>query len=481
VEVSASSPLDATNDSLFESFTPAAKPPMTELAAPVQSPKAEPEPEAGQEPQVTTPRQPPAALALAPENPTSPTSPTTTDFFHTPPSTAVPEVSMSPAEHAAHAATRPSVPGGFPGDDLMSQVHEKDVDDSDSSDEDDMPLSAIAGKGKQPAAFDDAFGEKATTPKATETPATAGLFGGSVFDEAFKPAQPVAEPAVSSGIGSFSNSAFDDAFKPTEPPKAETNGVNAFDEAMGKLPESAKPDNTSFSFDTTFDDNFDFGSAAPVPAQQPATNALSSQTNGFDNALAPAPAAALVQAPPLTHTFSFDDAFGASQPTAQPAHAAPAANGNGSADNSFSFDDAFGAVPSSPAAKSGSQASAPVMPTSPLRASSTMSGSTTSFPRAGSPPSRGASPPPRHQSPRPRPSTGSMHSSHEKEAPKPEKTRNSRLSVRVTPITRTHAHMLTASPPADPAALREEEEGRGGAAAAGRVRIVAPVTAARGA
>jgi epidermal growth factor receptor substrate 15 len=343
---------------------------------------------------------------------------------------------QSPAEVAAQAASRNTVPGGFPGDDFMGAVEEKEADESDSSDEDDIPLASIADKRKSkeiepvPApqavngttfsAFDDAFGEKATTPKA-------------------EPAQLPAVPDTS---------AFDDAFAdpPGQSASAPVNGASAFDEAMGTLP--SKPANGSaapFSFDNAFEDSFDFGTSGAATGQPaPAAAApFAPALDGFGGAFTPTPAPsapATAVPPPTERTFSFDDAFGTND------NAAPAATGEHPDGNDISFDDAFGVTPASPVnnpdttvsskASAVSQFQAPPgappgsLPNSPMRGSSVAS-----FPtRSASPPSRGASPPPRHQSPRPRASTASSKDgSHEKhDGPaKPEKTSKSRLSVSV--------------------------------------------------
>jgi epidermal growth factor receptor substrate 15 len=429
--------------------------PQSDLLAPTASAHFEGDP--APEIQATTPRAAPAELSLG-TGPMTPHSPANTDFFQTPPSTAAqsehvhsPERSMAPAELAAQAASREprSVPGGFPGhEDIMSPVQEKEVDESDSEDEaDDVPLATLTAKGKAkdldspdnvalppqqaslpiredaPSSFDDAFGDGVATPKMAATPAAIPSSNGvDAFHNAFSPAH---VPPIS----------------PVAHSKTPLNGLNEFDEAMSKLT-GQQTDTTALSFDTTFDDDFDFGAATePSASAAPVTNAtksLPAQTqamppgsnaNGFDDiftsSAAPGPPGLPVASaqPP----FSFDDAFSSS---------AQAPDTTAASGVTSSFEDAFGFTPAAPTNQTGtasskmsaiSQFQPPpgphpkiATPSSPIRGSSS-----SSMTRSASPPSRTTSPPPRHQSPRPRASdsTSSIHEKPEKEK------KNSRLSV----------------------------------------------------
>jgi epidermal growth factor receptor substrate 15 len=487
------------------------------------------------EPQAATPRAAPAELSVATEA-VSPHSPTNTDFFQTPPSTAVPSVhtqspkhSMAPAEIAAEAASRGeprSIPGGFPGhEDSMSPLQEKVIDESDSEDEDEddeVPLAALAdkGKGKRPteevapaaepispsaqeisaSTFDDAFGDGAATPKvATPRVSTANappVPSLSAFDNAFESVAAAAPPVASTNV--FGN-AFEPApvAAPVEQPKAApVNGLNEFDEAMGKIGGQTTGTSAPFSFDTAFDDNFDFSSATDGgAASHPAAEAVKAPqatpapaTNGFNGVLAapvsaaaPIPAAAPVSAappglPPVSQqSFSFDDVFSSSVAAPQ---APPAA-----LQHTPSFDDAFGFTPASPTGDQAAPASSKMSaisqfqappgqhpsiatPSSPIRGSSA-----SSMTRSPSPPSRTTSPPPRHQSPRPRASesTSSIHEKPEKDK------KSSRLSVSV--VVTECRHELITRQRLDPPALWQEEEGQGPADAVG----VHPRAAGRGA
>ncbi|KIY64907.1 hypothetical protein CYLTODRAFT_380256 [Cylindrobasidium torrendii FP15055 ss-10] len=324
------------------------------------------------------------------------------------------------------------VPGHFPegSTDLTHQLKELEVDDSDSSDdeEDNKPLSQVAAEAKSNGnghsqsqsgdaggkSFDDIFGAPEGKGKEPEQAPSTNAFGSSPFGTA------TSSPFAASP-------APDTASTPVA-------GVNAFDEAMGMIPaqSTGAPAATAptFSFDDAFDDNFDFGSA-PAPAAAPATNGDTSKSNdGFDS-LFTSPA-------PKTNG-------GSVSPAASPASAiAPASSAPGP-----SFDDVFSGFDTPPHSQvhglGSTLNSEPAPPSQP----STMSHGTTqsqsstfsqaqlsqqssppaqAFPAVSPPRSTTASPPPRVSSPtppaRPRPSTGSS----DKLAPQ---QRHSKLSFQI--------------------------------------------------
>ncbi|KAI0320509.1 hypothetical protein OF83DRAFT_577050 [Amylostereum chailletii] len=364
--------------------------------------------------------------------------------------------------------------------DLGSRLQELDIDESDSSDdeEDNAPLATLVPKPAEKAAEE--------APVAASVPVQ-GTPPSISFDDAFGQTDPVAPftappPTQGSSSAFSSSSPFDTAPTTT----TEEAGKNAFDEAMGNMPGSGPTAEPTFTFDSAFDDNFDFGTAATTTATSPfpvGTNpsSLTSATtnaspfppapstngnarvstfiphaNGFDSAFTPngathpATTSPTAQPPGLTQQetpFSFDDVFGGSAPAAAPAPFAQASQPAPPAQEShgISFDDAFGGVgPSQALALGGSafgstssrSSAAPVaqvdsapFPTSPPR------GPTSPVRSSFSPPPREATtPPPRVSSPRLRSSTGSSRDSHHEGGLKPEKTkepRHSKLSIRL--------------------------------------------------
>ena len=462
-------------------------------------------------------------------SPTDIMSPTDTEMFHTPPTSAtVPVPATAPSISAAlteassePTAAPPEPPAAAPSvfddpttattsestaahkstetqedTDLSHQLKELEVDESDSdseSEEENEPLARVKERlsgealhtesAAQPptaqtiSAFDDSFGisvpaQEATksatsTPVRSQTPVVAPSAPTNAFDEAFAP------PAVAQSSEPFA--------APVEIPlKAEplingnhdgTPGVNDFDEAMSKLGASTSTSGgpsqfSDFSFDTAFDDNFDFAAASAATSQPSVPNgngvvvpatAPASAGNAFDNAFlsqsnsafppvgaSPAPTPAVSTASPFgqptaqeTRPFSFDDAFGAGSSATQPQP--NESSSNGSAINAISFDDAFGghslsldtsfASATSQMSNAPPQAKGPTpfpLTTSPPQSPTGPSSSAADPRRSASPgPPRHQSPPPRHSSPKPlgRPSTAG---SEKEKAPT---TRHSKLSV----------------------------------------------------
>ncbi|KII88893.1 hypothetical protein PLICRDRAFT_40530 [Plicaturopsis crispa FD-325 SS-3] len=438
------------------------------------------------------------------------------EFYSTPPTTAVdgPDRGASP-EHLRSIDETTSqfpavdvdgtghVPGHFQEDtptteetDLGAQLKDLDVDESDSdSDDDDEPLAErraslnTNGKGPEtktatpavdstpavaPTSFDDAFGSVASQPTSGATTAASSLAQANSF----------------SAPSPFDIPATNGAKPPTEGSAAPTaGGVNDFDEAMGMIPQ--KGDTTApadFSFDSAFDDNFDFASAqtafTPAPASNP-SSAFPPPPNGASSAFPPPPTSNGKVDSPLTSAkndgfdsifgngdskpapppaaseqpISFDDAF-ASSSSAVPAPSATSPP----QDHGISFDDAFGGfgAGASDALKldgnfgsvsskaSGAPESAEAMKPFPVPSSPTSqrNGNGPASPRfdsirSASPIPREMSPPPRVSSPKGRPSTASSgKESHDKGKEPPH--RSSKLSIRL-PFGRKKKH--SADPP----------------------------------
>ncbi|KAH9829148.1 uncharacterized protein C8Q71DRAFT_791377 [Rhodofomes roseus] len=381
--------------------------------------------------------------------------------------------------------------------DLAHQLKELDVEesDSDSESEEEEPLANIKARlsGDVPhvggiaesstsqtiSAFDDSFGisapaqevrsasppkPDAATPVRSQTPVVAPATPVNAFDEVFAP------PAVAQPSEPFAAPV---PIPTTTEPK--TNGdahgtpdVNDFDEAMGKLGASMSsiggPSQFSeFSFDSAFEDNFDFAAAsaatpaapnangnavpaaAPVPANNTFDNVFMSQPSsafppvGAPQAQAPAATGSSPfdqPAPQEGRPFSFDDAFSSGPSAPQPNQSGT----NGNAVTPISFDDAFGGQSSalaldasfgtttSGASAAPSQSKGPTpFPTASPPQSPTGTSSTGFGPRRSTSPPRHQSPPPRHSSPKPmaRPSTAG---SEKEKAPT---TRHSKLSIRL--------------------------------------------------
>jgi len=225
--------------------------------------------------------------------------------------------------------------------------------------------------------------------------------------------------------------------------------VVAFDEAMGKIP-SGTTGAPQLTFETTFDDNFDFPPAPPPVEANGKTPADSSvaQTNNFDSIFAPS----ANKRAPFDHVGDsqvssyFDDTFvsAPSAPTSQVAvKPSTQANHGISFDEAFSGielsqtlkpDSPFGSLPSKPSSALPRPAdlnsrpfSAVSPPASPGSASSPVRMSTIG---PVSPPPRQRSPPLRTSSPKPRPSTSSS-GKEAPEKPKDPPPRHSKLSIRL--------------------------------------------------
>lgn len=433
-------------------------------------------------------------------------SPTDTENFVTPPTTATMQTETNNTEKAREASPAPasaaspaveqSIPGYFPPveaqpeekheqTDLSTQLRDIEVEESDSDSADDEPLTNVKAKlehqapatstsqaGPSSSAFDDSFDISSSQPAAAMTaPSTSSSMQSSGSQETPKASISSPFPAPPAPVENVTSTNSESS----------AAGVSDFDEALGKLSGGSGASQFShvsqFTFDSAFEDDFDFaaaqaasgseaapqGASAPVPAAIsafPPAPAQAPKVEGFDAIFlpqvgtsatlqpsAPTPTSAPVQAE-SSRPFSFDDVFGATPSAPANGAAAPAIQQVPSdGPQGFSFDDAFGGHTTAPAQSSlsafgnfgatqhqsqpssdgshpTSQTSTPFptsIPSSPVRETTgSISGSANSR-RSLSPPPRELSPPPRLAS-KSRPSTAG---SADKEKP----TRTSKLSV----------------------------------------------------
>ncbi|TFK55038.1 hypothetical protein OE88DRAFT_1653662 [Heliocybe sulcata] len=378
-------------------------------------------------------------------------SPSETENWSTPPLTATadqaPQVLNSAGE--TPASDHPDET------DINSSLKEIEAEESDSSD-DEEPLSKRREslKGKEPEgdsiatgsgsagpSFDDAFGQTDSQPDSAVAPTSGSATA--------TPSSPLKDAFGMASMPAFTSPPAVAATTPAAP-----TGLSDFDEALGKLPSKTNGSAAPFSFDASFDDNFDFGSASADAASKPAAEPTngSAAHNGFDavfmsQAASPAPGPVVTPqantAPQGAASFSFEDAFGTSSTAAQPGAQAAASNGmpHISFDDAFggaqskdalSFDKAFGAESSRGSMSSQTQQGKTAFPSS---SSPTSPQGATSPPHSferntASPPPRSISPPIRHTSPGPRPSTAGS-SKGDKHKDKDAPTRHSRLSIRL--------------------------------------------------
>lgn len=386
------------------------------------------------------------------------------EFFSTPPTSAFSDASPPlnalerfPSLHDVTATVLPTekVPSPAPAangtaapanpqTDLTTQLKELDVEESDSEDEtdsDDEPLykkSAIAN-GKARAVDPVPVAEEApapvpvaSAPAPAPVAAPASIVAASSFEDVFGSSEPPALEAKAAPNGY--TTPFDQPASPFKQPAATSivkpvqdsvpvAGVDEFDAAMGKLGNSTSATPVNFSFETSFDDTFDFSSNSQP--QQPVVPRAAPPTG-------------------ITPKNDFDSLFGTSAPAsfapppAIPSFTAPVADGTNKVTSSF--DEAFGGFDTISAPKLDAKVE---KPTSPAFTAEVMPGSFPSSPtqsftaaaakprlsdiRAASPSPRAKSPPPRTTSPAPRPSSSSNKEAHDK--PKETATRHSKLSV----------------------------------------------------
>ncbi|KAF5391940.1 hypothetical protein D9757_001685 [Collybiopsis confluens] len=388
----------------------------------------------------------------------SPATPTTahTEEFTTPPSTA-------DAASPNRKSTEEMFHSGFPdlGDSTsvpisgvsessrlsgeittLENTHETDIggplkeiepEESDSSDEEDeVPLATL----------------KAKSPDSVEPTPTSATNGKASFDQVFgvSPANPQA--ALTEAKDAFGVSGTTDSASPfgleatislvSSPAEA---GLNAFDEAMNKIPSNGSADTSVIAASTAtpqfpaFDDNFDFGSvkttdttSAFPSAPNGSASAATDGSDGFESLFVTPPSQrkASAAARPVS---SFLPNVGATPPTG-PTIPPPAATGP-------SFDEVFAGFDApGPAMELDTPTIQPASAAPQPNSTKTLSGysllpSQSSVVRSISPPPRQKSPPVRTGSPKPtgRPSTASSREGHEKEKNPP--TRHSKLSIRL--------------------------------------------------
>jgi epidermal growth factor receptor substrate 15 len=303
--------------------------------------------------------------------------------------------------------------------DLAAQLKEIEAQESDSESdsEDEVPLAelakakteahapavlptAIQGITAQPkVSFDDIFG--VTPPPAAETnhhPSIGAENKGAIVSSIHKP----------------STDTVSDIHIVSQSEAPTVSGVSAFDEAMGLISNSAPPSEQQFSFDSAFDDDFDFANASPLP-QAPTT-----VTEGIkdDNSSTIDSASAVPPHKP---------ALAGSVPNDLPTKAEPPKP---------TFDEAFLNFDSGPALDLNSSFSPtrqviipdPTQATFPVSSPPISPKFISSPPTTAASPTRAKSPPPRVSSPKPRPSTSSSKETSDKLKEPP--TRHSKLSVR---------------------------------------------------
>ncbi|KAJ2931418.1 hypothetical protein H1R20_g5702, partial [Candolleomyces eurysporus] len=412
-----------------------------------------------------------STLDVPREEPSSPATINENELFHTPPTSAralspAVEVDRYPAidDLTSHFAPvpvaetkekkeqeQPTSNSDFDSAfNIDNQARELDIDESDSSDdEDEVPLSQIKqnvnaaqDKGKAPAkeseatsSFDDVFGAPSTPkviPEANVAEKPESQPSASTFDDIFGGPLPASQTNGTASTQENKGNGTATGFNPDPfPPvgataSAPVAGADAFDEALGKLSPTASTAPQQISFDSAFEDNFDFAAAkaedtpAPPPANQD------------------------------TATTTFDDIFGGpvwngSAPAQQPQAETRSAESQARA--AAAFDDAFSALSISTPPQNAvkpevpSPAQPPVVPP-PQNGVSTNPFPTVSAqnsPKAVSPRPSNARPssplqervaPGRSASPKPRLSSSSSKDGTEKPAKEPP-ARHSKISLRL--------------------------------------------------
>ncbi|KIJ17083.1 hypothetical protein PAXINDRAFT_73420 [Paxillus involutus ATCC 200175] len=427
-------------------------------------------------------------------------SPTNDEQFSTPPNSMTPVIQGSETPHIpslntaiAHFPALDDIPdpvserGHGKETDLLTDLNELDIDetdtDSDSDSDNEEEGHGVTSQDQEsqaaeppstrdepapsqtPISFEDIFNDSpvVTTSHETapQTVATPVQNGSSTFD-AF--GAPLTKPTVAPDFAQFSD--HPSVKQPGNLARGGSSDLTILDEAFGKTTSSGPVQTAlSFSFDSAFEDNFDFvtatGSGSELPSAasssfvavngSPTTVAAPAknvQDLFFQPTNAGAPAAPKTAPAETAPPVSFDDAFssGWSAQTSAPKAEKPTAN---QPNPSISFEEAFGGLESSqalkldhsfssrsskafttsaspPASDAGKAFPAMSPPTSPRVSSSRV----TSI-RSASPQPRATSPPPRVASPKTqRPSSSSLTKEvpHEKPAPPP---RHSKLSIRL--------------------------------------------------
>ncbi|KAG1765720.1 hypothetical protein EV702DRAFT_1283048 [Suillus placidus] len=413
-------------------------------------------------------------------------SPTSDEHFTTPPTSITP-VNLN---SSANASSLDSVAAHFPAiddfntqhpapaegekeTDLSTDLEELEVNDTESESEDSHESEAVDHL------TDSAKEVSPSEAVSSQAPTSFDIFGVNTDMPERVPASssaPQSDTAVPSQNGTSLVDAFSVPFSGLEATPSQlsqpsgTSSLNSFDEALGKISNggSAQPA-AAFSFDSNFEDYFDFGTAMASSSTFPPPPTGSAPANGIpattanvvthgneapnffthpaSNGISATPKVAMAQpAAPV----SFDEVFSfgpwnASSTAPQPEKAeSKQADAGG-----ISFQDAFGGVDvsqalaldnsvssrtskaftssaSPPSSEGGKPFPKVSPPTSPRGPSSPR---VTSI-RSTSPPRRATSPPPRAVSPKlQRPSSSSTKEpAHDKPPPPP---RHSKLSIRL--------------------------------------------------
>ena len=379
----------------------------------------------------------------------SPMTVNESEFFSTPPTSAT-QVA-SPTVAAVHFPSLDDAVVDFPPIDALppaqnsqrdletnfgTQLKELDVDESDS-DSDEIPLAELAQSNKKASPI---------VPKAVEELPVIDT-AQVTFDDIFVSNMPIAAdtppankiptvtnnaPIASSPFEAISSPL--QASAPTELSATSTTaGVSAFDEAMGKIPATTSAAAPQFTFDTAFDDNFDFASASTAEASSPfplPSTIDFKVTNGDTRKSQFGDIFSTIGNKKLTENH-ITPSQGVGAPSREPA--LPLGT---------SFDETFStfdlgpktslAIAEETPSKSTESTVPGALPASPVSTSPKASiSSPQSFDvRPGSPPPGEKSPPQRTVSPKPRPSSSSSKEVHEKQ--KEPSTRHSKLSVSVS-------------------------------------------------
>ncbi|KAG1749118.1 uncharacterized protein EDB91DRAFT_1112566 [Suillus paluster] len=418
-------------------------------------------------------------------------SPTSDEHFTTPPT------SITPVNHdtSANVSSLDSVAAHFPAIDDFNTQHsvpeegEKETDlstdlqelevnetESESESEDSHESEAVHRptesakevspseetiSSKAPTSFDDIFGVNTDAPEQVPTSSSA------TQSDTAAPSHTATSLVDAFGVP------FSEPLEVTQSQLSQpsgTSGLNSFDEALGKISNSSSTQpGSAFSFDSNFEDNFDFGTAMASSSTFPPPPTGSVPANGkpatTTNVVAPAngapdfftqPASNGTPATPKAATaqpvapVSFDEVFSSGPWNAQSNAPQPEKAESKQLDaGSISFQDAFGGVDVSQAlsldnsfssrtskaftssASHSTEGGKPFPNVSPPASPRGSTSPRVTTLRSSSPQRRAVSPPPRAISPkmqRPSNSSTTREAAHEKPAPPP---RHSKLSIRL--------------------------------------------------
>lgn len=412
-------------------------------------------------------------------------SPTSDEHFTTPPTSITP---VNP-NSSANVSTLDSVAAHFPAiddfntqhpapeegekeTDLSTDLQELEMNDTESESEDSHESEAVdhltdsakevppaeAVSSQAPTSFDDIFGVNTDMPEQVPPSSV-----------------PQSDTAAPSQNGTSLVDVFGVPFSELETTPSQlsqpsgTSGLNSFDEALGKISNggSAQPA-SAFSFDSNFEDNFDFGTAMassstfppPPTGSAPANGIPAATTNTVTDAngapdfftqpasIGISATSKVAVAQPVV-PVSFDEVFSSGPWNASSTASQPEKPESKQADAGISFQDAFGGVDvsqalaldnsfSSRTSKAFTSSASPPLPeggkpfpnVSPPASPRGPSSPRVTPIRSTSPPRRATSPPPRAVSPKlQRPSSSSTKEpTHDKPPPPP---RHSKLSIRL--------------------------------------------------